>query len=185
MISTNDLRAGMYIAFEGRVCQVTHYEFYKPGKGSSIVRVKMKDLVTGQTLDKTWKGEQKIDQAIVTRRPYEYLYFDGTTYHFMDAETYEQVELPPAQVEGILPFLKENTQVSLVMHESQTIGVELPDFVELKVVEAEPGVKGDTATGATKSVKLETGATLTVPLFVSEGDVLKVDTRTGEYVTRV
>ena len=185
MISTNDLRAGMYIVFEGRVCQVTHYEFYKPGKGSSIVRVKLKDLDTGQTLDKTWKGEQKVDQAIVTRRPYEYLYNDGAMFHFMDAETYDQKEIPAAQVEGILPFLKENTRVSLVMHESRILGVELPDFVELKVVEAEPGVKGDTATGATKTVKLETGATLTVPLFIVEGDVLKVDTRTGEYVTRV
>lgn len=185
MISTNDLKTGMYIVFEGRVCQVTHYEFYKPGKGSSIVRVKLKDLVTGQTLDKTWKGEQKIDQAIVTRRPYQYLYTDGDMYHFMDMETYEQIELAEDKVKGILPYLKENGQVNLVLHDSNVIGAELPDFVELKVVEAEPGVKGDTATGATKSVKLESGATVTVPLFVEQGDVLKVDTRTGEYVTRV
>ena len=185
MISTNDLRTGMYIVFDGRTCQVTHYEFFKPGKGSSIVRVKLKDLVTGQTLDKTWKGEQKIEQAIVTRRPYEYLYTDGTMYHFMDMDNYEQIELPEESVKDLLPFMKENCRVNLVLHESKVLGAELPDFVELKVVEAEPGVKGDTATGGTKNAKLETGATITVPLFVEEGDVLRVDTRTGEYVTRV
>ena len=184
MISTNDLRAGMYVVHNGRLCQVSHYEFYKPGKGASIVRVKLKDLKTGQSLDHTWKGEQKVEQAIVSRRPHEYLYRDGSQFHFMDTETYDQVPLNGEMVEGILPYLKENEPVSVAFHGDEIIGVELPDFVALKVTHAEPGVRGDTATGATKTVTLETGATLTVPLFIEEGDTLKVDTRTGEYVTR-
>lgn len=185
MIGTNDLRAGMYIVFEDRVCQVVHYEFFKPGKGASIVRVKLRDLRTGQGLEKTWKGEQKLEQAIITRRPHEYLYHDGQTYHFQDVETYDQVSLSKDKVESIKDFMPENTQVNLVVHGEEVLGVEIPDFVELPVVEAEPGVKGDTATGATKTVKLSTGATINVPLFINKGDVLKVDTRTGDYVTRV
>ena len=185
MISTNDLRQGMFIVFEGRVCRVTHYEFYKPGKGSSIVRVKLRDMTTGQTLDKKWKGETKIEQAIVSRRSHEYLYRDGETFCFMDTRNYDQIALPLDTVEDILPFLKDNMEVDLVVHGETVLGVELPDFVELAVVEAEPGLKGDTASGGSKTVKLETGATINVPLFVEEGDVLKVDTRTREYVTRI
>lgn len=185
MISTNDLRQGMFIVYEGRVCRVTHYEFFKPGKGGSIVRVKLKDLTTGRTLDKTWKGEQKVEQAIVTRRAHEYLYRDGEMFYFMDSENYDQLALSGATVADILHFLQENMQVSLILHGQTVIGVELPDFVELRVVEAEPGVKGDTASGGSKPIKLETGATINVPLFINEGDVLRVDTRTGQYVTRI
>jgi len=185
MISTNDLRAGMFIVYEGRLCQVSHYEFFKPGKGASIVRVKLKDLRTGQSLEHTWKGEQKVENAIILRRPHEYLYRDGNTHHFMDTETYDQIQIPSEKVKGISRFMKENQTVNVVFHGSEVIDVELPDFVELRVTHAEPGVKGDTATGATKNVTLETGATLSVPLFVEAGDVLKVDTRTGDYVTRV
>jgi elongation factor P len=175
----------MYIVHEGRLCQVTHYEFYKPGKGASIVRVKLKDLKTGQTLDHTWKGEQKVDQAIINRRAHEYLYRDAHQLHFMDTQTYDQVALGEEMVKDLLRFLKENATVNLVFHGNEVISVELPDFVELTVAEAEPGVKGDTATGVTKSIKLETGATISAPIFVEAGDVLKVDTRTGEYVTRI
>jgi len=185
MISSNDLRAGMYIVHDGRLCQVSHYEFYKPGKGASIVRVKLKDLRTGQSLDHTWKGEQKLDQAIITRRPHEYLYRDGSQFYFMDTETYDQVPQNEDTVKGILPYLNENQTVMIVFHGSEIVGVELPDFVALAVTHSEPGVRGDTATGVTKSVTLETGASLTVPLFIEEGDVLKVDTRSGEYVTRI
>ena len=185
MISTNDLRQGMFIVFEGRVCRVTHYEFYKPGKGSSIVRVKLKDLNTDQTLEKTWKGETRVEQAIVSRRSHEYLYRDGEMFYFMDTQNYDQIALALDKVEDILPFLKNNMEVNLVLHGETVLGVELPDFVELKVTEAEPGLKGDTASGGSKTVNLETGATINVPLFVNVGDVLKVDTRTGEYVTRI
>jgi len=185
VISTNDLRSGMYIVHDGRLCQVTHYEFYKPGKGASIVRVKLKDLKTGQTLDHTWKGEQKVEKAIINRRSHEYLYRDAHQLHFMDTQSYDQIALDEDRVKDLLPFLKENETVNVVFHGNEVVGVELPDFVELKVAEAEPGVKGDTATGVTKTIKLETGVSITSPLFVEVGDTVKVDTRTGEYVTRI
>jgi elongation factor P len=185
MISTNDLRSGMYIVHDGRLCQVTHYEFYKPGKGASIVRVKLRDLRTGQTLEHTWKGEQRIEQAIIARRPHEYLYRDGSQFYFMDVENYDQLPLSEEKVRGVTPYLKENQKVNLVFYGTEVVSVEVPDFVELRVTRADPGVKGDTATGATKTVTLETGVNITVPLFIEEGDTLKIDTRTGDYVTRV
>jgi elongation factor P len=186
MISTNDIRPGQAILFEGRICLITDYERIKPGKGGSFVRAKLKDINTGQVLDKTWRGEQKVEQAILSNRPHQYLYHQADIYHFMDVESYEQVALSASQVpEEISRFLRENMEVQITFHEQKPLKVELPPFVELAVESTSPGVRGDTVSGATKPATLETGAVVQVPLFVDVGDVIKVDTRTGAYLTRV
>jgi elongation factor P len=186
MISTNDMRPGQAIIFEGRICLITDYDRVKPGKGPSFVRAKLKDVNTGQMLDKTWRGEHKVELAVLQGRPHQYLYHQGDIYHFMDVETYEQVALSAGQVpDEVARFLKENLEVLITLHDQKPLKVELPPFVELEVTATSPGVRGDTVSGANKPATLETGATVQVPLFVEVGDVLKVDTRTGAYVTRV
>jgi len=184
-ISTNDMRAGQTIIHNGRLCLVTEYERVKPGKGPTFVHVKLKDINTGQVLDHTWRGEQKVELAILSGRPHQYLYNDGHLYHFMDLETYDQIALEEEFVGGVAEYLVENMEVTITFHEKKPVKVDVPNFVELKVVKTAPGVRGDTVSGATKPATLESGAVIQVPLFVSEGDVLKVDTRTGTYVTRV
>lgn len=180
------MRPGQAIIYEGRICVIADYDRVKPGKGPSFVRVKLKDVHTGQMLDKTWRGEQKVELAILQGRPHQYLYQQGDIYHFMDMESYEQVALGADQVpDEVASFLKENMEVQLVLHDQKPLKVELPPFVQLKVTASSPGVRGDTVSGATKPATLETGATVQVPLFVEVGDVIKVDTRTGAYVTRV
>ena len=186
MISTNDMRSGQAILFEGRICLIVGYERAKPGKGPSFVKVKLKDLNTGQVLDHTWRGEQKVELAILQSRPHQYLYQQGPLYHFMDLETYEQFALRRESVGDIVQYLKENMEVQITFHDDKPVKVAVPAFVELSVTETTPGVKGDTVSGgATKPATLEAGAVVQVPLFVNEGDVIKVDTRTGAYVTRV
>jgi len=185
MISTNDMRPGQAIIFEGRICMIVEYDRVKPGKGPTFVRVRLKDVNTGQMLDKTWRGEQKVELAILQPRPHQFLYRQGETYHFMDTESYDQVELGPEQVpKEIARFLRENMEVQVTFHNGKAIKVEIPAFVTLKVISTSPGLRGDTVSGASKPATVETGAVIQVPLFVNEGDTLKVDTRTGTYVTR-
>ncbi len=184
MISTNDLRPGRTIVHGDRLCQVVEYHHVKPGKGGAFVRVKLRDIRTGQMLDHTWKGEQKVEQAFLETRRLEYLYREGDRFVFMDLETYDQIELGGDMVGPAAELMRENLQLEFTFHEGKVVGIKLPDFVVLKVAKTDPGVKGDTATGGSKPAALETGCTIQVPLFVNEGDAVKVDTRTVEYVGR-
>jgi elongation factor P len=184
-ISTNDMRAGQYLMHNGRIVLIADYERMKPGKGPTFVRAKLKDIETGQVLDQTWRGEQKVEQVILRARPHQYLYRQGDLYTFMDLETYEQVALDKAMVAGWEKYMLENMEVKVVFNENTPVKVERPDFLELKVADTAPGVRGDTVSGATKPATLETGAVIQVPLFVNAGDIVKVDTRSDAYVTRV
>ncbi len=185
MISTNDFRTGVTIEIDGQPWVVVDFQHVKPGKGSAFVRAKIKNVITGSVLERTFNAGEKLPRAHIERREAQYLYGMGDELTFMDVTTYEQVTLSREVVgEGVL-YLKENTNVYIMSYEGRVIGVEIPNFVELEVVETEPGFKGDTATGGTKQAKLETGAVVKVPLFVNVGDVLKIDTRTGEYIERV
>lgn len=185
MISTNDMRAGQTIVHNSRICLIADYERMKPGKGPTFVRVKLKDILTGQMLDHTWRGEQKVEPAILQGRAHQYLYRQGDSYHFMDLENYDQIVLDARFVKEVKQYLIENMEATITFHKNKPVKVDVPTFLELKVVKADPGVKGDTVSGATKPATLESGAVVQVPLFVKEGDVIKVDTRTGTYVTRV
>jgi elongation factor P len=185
VISTNDFRTGVTIEIDGQPWVVVDFQHVKPGKGSAFVRAKIKNVITGSVLERTFNAGEKLPRAHIERREAQYLYGMGDELTFMDVTTYEQVTLSREVVgEGVL-YLKENTNVYIMSYEGRVIGVEIPNFVELEVVETEPGFKGDTATGGTKQAKLETGAVVKVPLFVNVGDVLKIDTRTGEYIERV
>jgi len=185
MISTNDMRAGQAIVHNGRIVMVTDYERMKPGKGPTFVRVKLKDVITGQVLDHTWRGEQKVELAILNARPHQFLYRQSDIYHFMDLETYDQIALDSDFVKDVKDYLIENMEVNITFHRGRPVKVEVPNFLELKVAHTTPAVKGDTVSGTTKPASLETGLVVQVPLFVREGDRIKVDTRTGSYVTRV
>jgi elongation factor P len=185
VISTNDFRTGVTIEIDGQPWVVVEFQHVKPGKGSAFVRAKIKNVITGSVLERTFNAGEKLPRAHIERREAQYLYGMGDELTFMDVTTYEQVTLSREVVgQGVL-YLKENTNVYIMSYEGRVIGVEIPNFVELEVVETEPGFKGDTATGGTKQAKLETGAVVKVPLFVNVGDVLKIDTRTGEYIERV
>jgi len=184
MVSTNDFKNGMTIMWNGQIHQIVEFQHVKPGKGGAFVRTRLKNFKTGQVIEHIFKAKEDVEQAVIERHIVQYLYRDANNLVFMDTNTYEQIELPLSAAEHLLPYLKENEEVTAVMHEGEVIDVALPFTVELKVVSAPPGVKGDTATGGTKPVQVETGATVMVPLFISEGDMIKVDTRTGEYLTR-
>ncbi|MCS1350759.1 elongation factor P [Mechercharimyces sp. CAU 1602] len=184
MISSNDFRSGSTIELDGEVWQVIEFQHVKPGKGSAFVRSKLRNLQRGTIQERTFRAGEKVPRAHVERRQMQYLYESGGEYTFMDNETYDQMTMTKEQLEYELQFLKENMDVSIVTYKGLTIGVELPNTVELEVVEAEPGIKGDTATGATKSVKLETGYNVQVPLFINEGERLLIDTRSGDYISR-
>ena len=184
MISTNDIKNGMTIIFNGQVHQVVEFQHVKPGKGHAFVRTRLKNLRTGQVLENSFKAKDEVEQALIERHIAQYLYRSPDNLVFMDTNTFEQFEVAISKWQHLLPYLKENVEVTTVVYESDVMDIVLPFTVELKVVQAMPGVRGDTATGATKPVQLETGATLQVPLFINEGDVIKVDTRTGEYLTR-
>lgn len=184
MISVNDLRNGMTIEMDGTVYQVIEFLHVKPGKGAAFVRTKLKNILTGATIETTFRAGEKVEQANVDRREYQFLYADQGVWVFMNNETFEQIELTKEQVGNAPNFLLENMTVQIASWKGQVIGVDLPNTVELKVVETEPGFKGDTATGTYKPAKLETGYVVQVPLFVNTGDVIKVDTRTGEYLSR-
>lgn len=186
MISTNDFRTGVTIEVDGQPWIVVDFQHVKPGKGSAFVRAKIKNVITGAVLERTFNAGEKLPRAHIERREAQFLYAVGDDdYTFMDNETYEQVTLKREDIGSGVNYLKENMNVVILSYDNRVIGVEVPNFVELVVVETEPGFKGDTATGGSKLAKLETGATIRVPLFVNVGDVLKVDTRTGTYIERV
>ncbi|MBX5437384.1 MAG: elongation factor P [Alicyclobacillaceae bacterium] len=184
MISSNDFRPGTTIEYDGEIYRVIEFLHVKPGKGAAFVRTKLKNVKTGAVKEQTFRAGEKVPRARVETREMQYLYNDGELYTFMDTETFEQIQIPKAQLEYELNFLKENMNCYVVMYEGSAIGVELPNTVELTVVSTEPGIRGDTATGGSKPATVETGYTLQVPLFINEGDRLIIDTRSGEYVSR-
>lgn len=185
MFSVNDFRTGITIELEGNLYTVVDFQHVKPGKGAAFVRSKLKNVKTGYSLEKTFRGGEKVMRALVERRPMQFLYSSGEDYTFMDNENYEQITLSNEFIGEGTKWLKDSTQVNVLLHNDTPIGIDLPNFVDLKVVTTEPGFKGDTATGASKPATLETGAVINVPLFINEGDVLQIDTRTGEYLKRV
>jgi elongation factor P len=185
MISTNDLRPGVTVEIDGEVYMVIDFQHVKPGKGAAFVRTKIKNVKTGQVFERNFRAGERLNRAIVERKTMQYLYQASDTYYFMDTKTYEQIPLTKEQLGDAILYLKENLEVVVMFYEGVPIGVELPTFVELTVVDTEPGFKGDTATGGSKPATLETGAVIQVPLFIEKGDVVRVDTRTGEYLSRV
>jgi len=182
---SSDLRKGLKIIIDGQPYIITDFQFSKPGKGQALYRCKLKNMITGYTMDRTYRSGDKFEPANLEERKMQYLYNDGEGYHFMDTKTYDQITLTEENVGEAKNFLQDNMEVDVLFFNETPISINLPNFVQLKVVKADPGVKGDTATGATKPATLETGYTIQVPLFVEEGDVLKIDTRTGQYVERV
>ncbi|MCT4661268.1 MAG: elongation factor P [Tissierellales bacterium] len=184
MISAGDFRKGMTIIIDNDLYTIVDFLHVKPGKGAAFVRATIKNLKTGSIKEDTFNPNDKYPKAHIETKMMQYLYTDGELYHFMDNETYEQIALNFDQVEDAIKFLKENDSATMKFHEGKPFQVDAPNFVELEIVETEPGVKGNTATGATKPAKVETGATVNVPLFVNQGDVIKIDTRTGEYLSR-
>lgn len=185
MISAGDFRNGITIEFENNIYQIIEFQHVKPGKGAAFVRTKLKNIKNGGVVEKTFRPTEKCPQARIDRKDMQYLYSDGDLFHFMDVETYDQIALSADNVGDSLKFVKENDMVKICSHNGDVFAIEPPLFVELEVTETEPGVKGDTATGATKPSTVETGATVYVPLFVEIGDKIKIDTRTGEYLSRV
>ena len=184
MISSSDFRTGVTIEIDGEVWQVIDFQHVKPGKGAAFVRTKMKNVRTGSVVERTFNPGEKIPKAHVDNRKMQYLYENDEMYVFMDNETFEQSELSKEQLGDALKYLKENMDISIMMFQGTILGVDLPNSVDLEVVECDPGVRGDTATGATKMAKLETGYSVRVPLFINQGDVLRIDTRTGSYIER-
>ena len=185
MLSAGDFRNGMTIELENNIYQIIEFQHVKPGKGAAFVRTKLKNIKSGGVVEKTFRPTEKFPQARIDRKDMQYLYSDGDLYNFMDMETYEQIALDTSAIGDALKFVKENEVVKICSHNGNVFAVEPPLFVELVITETEPGVKGDTATGATKPATVETGATVYVPLFVNQDDVIKIDTRTGEYLSRV
>jgi elongation factor P len=185
MISTNDVRPGMALDLNDGLFTIVEYQHVKPGKGKAFVRMKLKKLETGQVLDRTFRADENVQQAIIDRADHQYLYTDDLGYHFMNLDDYGQIVLTAEDVGNAAGYLVDGMTVTLPMHQGTPIGVELPAAIEVEVTYAEPGVKGDTRTGATKAVTVETGIQVQVPLFVEQGDRIKVDTRSGEYLTRI
>ena len=185
MIMAGDFRKGVTVEIDGVVWSISDFQHVKPGKGAAFVRTKLKNVMTGAVLERTFSPTDKYPLAHIETKDMEYLYSDGELYYFMDVETYEQIPLNFEQVEDAIDFIKENDQVKMRFYKGSAFSVEAPNFVELKVTETEPGFKGDTATGTTKPAVVETGYHIAVPLFVNEGDIIRIDTRTGEYMSRV
>ncbi|WP_027085075.1 elongation factor P [Cohnella panacarvi] len=184
MISVNDFKTGLSIEVEGDIFSVTDFQHVKPGKGAAFVRSKLKNLRNGNVVEKTFRAGETVARAQIENRAVQYLYNSGSEYTFMDNETFDQFELNKKQLDWEINFLIENMNVNITSYKGEIIGINIPNSVDLKVVETEPGVKGNTAQGATKSAKLETGFSVQVPLFINEGDVLTIDTRDGKYVSR-
>jgi elongation factor P len=184
-ISTADFKTGLTIEFEGKVYQILEFQHVKPGKGGAFVRSRLRNLQTGSTLERTWRAGESMEQALVERRNVEFLYRDGEDFHFMDMEDFEQLSLSATQVGEKAKFLKDNTPVMLVTWKGNVLEVETPQTMEFKIVQTDPGLRGDTAQGGSKPATLETGAVVTVPLFVNEGEMIRVDTRSGLYIERV
>ncbi|NJD67388.1 MAG: elongation factor P [candidate division NC10 bacterium] len=184
MISGGDLRPGVKVELDGTPYVVTDFQWVKPGKGGAFMRTKLKNMKPGGIIDRTFRTEEKLPKAEVEDRKVQFLYHDGDVYHFMDTENFEQFTIDEKLLGEASGFLKDEMIISVMNHRGEPLGVVLPTFVELRVAETEPGLRGDTATGATKPATLETGATIQVPLFINIGDLLRVDTRTGAYVER-
>ncbi|MGI6642674.1 MAG: elongation factor P [Bacillota bacterium] len=185
MISTNDFRTGVTVQIDGQPWIVVDFQHVKPGKGSAFVRARIKNVLTGNVLERTFNAGEKLPRAHIEKREAQYLYSMGDDYTFMDTETYDQIVISKDDVGNGVIYLVENMSVSILSYDNRVIGVEIPNFVELVVTDTEPGFKGDTATGGTKQATLETGAVVKVPLFISVGDKIKVDTRTNTYIERV
>ena len=185
MVSAGDFRNGVTLEMDGNIYQIIEFQHVKPGKGAAFVRTKLKNIINGGVVEKTFRPTEKFPTARIDRVEMQYLYNDGDLYYFMDPETYDQIPISSAAIGDSLKFVKENEMVKVCSHNGNVFAVEAPLFVELEVTETEPGFKGDTATGATKPATVETGAVVYVPLFVETGDKLKIDTRTGEYLSRV
>jgi elongation factor P len=184
MISVNDFRTGVTIETDGAIWQVMDFQHVKPGKGAAFVRSKLRNLRTGAVQEKTFRAGEKVAKAHIQNRKMQYLYASGDQHVFMDNESYEQIELPETSIERELKFLKENMEVYIMSFDTEVLGVELPNTVELKVIETEPGIKGDTASNVTKPATLETGLVVQVPIFINEGEVLIINTTEASYVSR-
>lgn len=185
MISASEFRNGVTIEWENDIYVINDFQHVKPGKGAAFVRTTLKSLKNGGIVERTFRPTEKMPRAHIDRKDLQYLYNDGQLYYFMDTETFEQSEINAADIGDTLRFVKENEMVKVLSHNNKVFGIEPPIFVELAVTETEPGFRGDTATGATKPATVETGAVIKVPLFINIGEVLKIDTRTGEYLGRV
>jgi len=184
MISAGDFRNGVTFELDGNVVQIIEFQHVKPGKGAAFVRTKIKNIISGSVTEKTFNPSDKFPAAYVERRDMQYLYSDGELYYFMDNESYEQIPINKSILNDNFAFVKENMEVKVLSYKGNVFGVEPPNFVELEVTATDPGFKGDTATNATKPATVETGAEVKVPLFIDNGDMIKIDTRTGEYMER-
>ncbi len=184
-MDTSDFRNGISIIMDGDIYTISDFQHVKPGKGGAFVRSTLKNVKNGRTIDKTWRAGERMEQAILERKPLQYLYNDGAEYYAMDPETFEQIGIRKEQIGTGIKYLKENMELSVMTHKDQIIGVEVPNFVELEVTETAGSEKGDTASGGGKPATLETGAVVTVPFFVKVGDRIKVDTRNDQYLERV
>ena len=184
MISAGDFRNGVTIEFEGNIYQIIEFQHVKPGKGAAFVRTKLKNIKSGGVVEKTFRPTEKCEKAHIERKDMQYLYNDGDLYYFMDTETWEQIPINKSVLGDSFKFVKENMVCKVLSYKGNVFGIEPPNFVELKVTKTDPGFKGDTATNATKPATLETGAEIKVPLFIDEGEVIQIDTRTGEYMGR-
>lgn len=185
MISASDIRKGTTFEDNGQVYTVVDFMHVKPGKGAAFVRVKLRNVITGAVTETTYNPTAKFQEAVIERKEMQYLYSDGELYYFMDQETYEQIPLNYEKVEDAIKYLKENMTAIIKFYKGEAFSVEAPNFVELQVTKTEPGARGNTATNVMKPATVETGAVIQVPLFVNEGDIIKIDTRTGEYLSRV
>ena len=185
MVSAGDFRNGITVEMEGNVYQIIEFQHVKPGKGAAFVRTKLKNIINGGVVEKSFRPTEKFPQARIDRKDMQYLYSDGDLFNFMDTETYDQIALNAETVGDTLKFVKENEMVKICSYNGNVFAIEPPLFVELEITDTEPGFKGDTATGATKPAIVETGAKVMVPLFVENGEKIKIDTRSGEYLSRV
>ena len=185
MISAGDFKNGLTLEIDGNVVQIMEFQHVKPGKGAAFVRTKLRNVISGGVVEKTFRPTEKFEEARIDRVEMQYLYNDGDLFYFMDMNTFEQIGLNQDQIGDALKFVIENEMVKVISHKGNVISVQPPLFVELEITDTEPGFKGDTATGATKPATVETGALVYVPLFVNLGDKIKIDTRTGEYLSRV
>lgn len=185
MISTADFKKGLTIELEGEVFQILDFQHVKPGKGQAFVRTKLRNARTGNVFDRTFKAGERMEEAYLERRPMQFLYSSGNEFVFMDMETFDQTTVAADETADARSYLKEGLEVQFLVHNGRRIGIGLPDTVDLKVAQTDPGVRGDTASGGSKPATLETGVVVQVPLFINEDDILRVDTRTGNYVERV
>ncbi len=185
MVSTNDLRTGLTVEWDGQIWSVVDFQHVKPGKGAAFVRVKLRNIISGSTIENAFNAGEKLARAQIDYRKMQYLYETDGQYNFMDQDNYEQISLTEEALGDNLRYLKENMEIGVQMYQGKVVGIELPNFVELVITETDPGLRGDTASGGTKPAKLETGAVIQVPLFIQQGEKIRVDTRTHKYLERV